>query len=240
MYQISCFKSKKMWKNYLKIAFRNLVRNKAYSAINILGLALGVACCLLLVLYIQDEMSYDKHHDRVEDIYRIVTHFQSDVGIDKVGWTSPPIAMTLRDEIPEVETAVRVISPVEQNLIRHGENLFYEINGFLADSTLFDVFTYELKEGNPKTALIEPNTIVLSETLAQKLFGNEPALEKILSVNQSGLFVEYKVTGVYQERYNGIIKANFFTSMTSSGWGEYITIGIEAANEWDGQNFVPS
>ncbi|MCW5911667.1 MAG: ABC transporter permease [Cyclobacteriaceae bacterium] len=229
-----------MLKNYLKVAIRNLVRNKAYSAINILGLALGVACCLLLTLYIQDETSYDKHHQRVEDLYRIVTHFQTDIGADKGGWTSPPIAMAMRDEIPEVETAVRAISPGGQNLIRYEENRFYETNGFLADSTLFDVFTYELKEGNPKKALTEPNTIVLSEKLAQKLFGNEPALDKIISISQGGPFVEYKVTGVFKEKHNSFISANFFTSMRSSGLGEYITSDRQASTEWAGQNFVPS
>src|SRR6476661_6374450 len=133
-----------MLSNYLKIALRNLMRNRVYSAINILGLALGVACCLLLALYIQDEVSYDKHHKRVEDLYRIVSKFESDVVVDKAGAASPPIAMTLKAEIPEVEAAVRVLNPptVAQNLIRYQENLFYESNGFLADSTLFDVFTY--------------------------------------------------------------------------------------------------
>ncbi len=230
-----------MLKNYLKIAFRNLVRNKAYSAINILGLALGVACCLLLTLYIQDEVSYDKHHERTEDIYRIVSHFQSEMIVNKSGTCSPPIAMTMKDEIPEVETAVRVLPSFDQSLIRYEENLFYESNAFIADSTLFDIFTYDLKEGNPKKALTEPNTIVLSETLAQKLFGNEPALGKTISISQGTAPVEYKVTGVFKEKYNSIIKANFFTSMTSTtGLSDFITKSEGGANQWAGENFVPS
>src|SRR5258706_10160095 len=101
-----------MLQNYLKIGLRNLARNKAYSAINILGLALGVACCLLLSLYIMDEVSYDKHHDRKEDIYRIVSTFQVAIaGTNKIGTASPPIAMTMKDEIPEGEVAVRVLTP---------------------------------------------------------------------------------------------------------------------------------
>src|SRR5882757_7353387 len=100
-----------MLKNYIVIALRNIMRSKAYSFINISGLALGVACCLLLALYIQDEMSYDKHHKRVEDLYRIVSKFESDVVVDKTGSASPPIAMTLKAEIPEVEAAVRVLNP---------------------------------------------------------------------------------------------------------------------------------
>jgi len=227
-----------MLTNYLKIALRNLMRNRVYSAINIFGLALGVGCCLLLALYIQDEVSYDRHHQRVEDLYRVVTKFQSDLGFDKSGTASPPIAMTLKEEIPEVEVAVRVINPptVAQNLIRYQENLFYETNGFLADSTLFDVFTYELTEGNSKKALVEANSVVLSEHLAKKLFGNNPSLDKIISISQGGKLREYKVTGVFKEKYNSFIKANFFTSMTSAGWGEYIL----KEKEWAGQNFVPS
>lgn len=227
-----------MLSNYLKIALRNLMRNRIYSAINIFGLALGVACCLLLALYVQDEVSYDKHHQRVDDLYRVVTSFQSDLGFDKLGTASPPIAMTLKDEIPEVEVAVRVIDPpgVSQSLIRYQENLFYETNGYLADSTLFDVFTYDLKEGNPKKALVEANSVVLGEKLSQKLFGRESALDKIISISQGGKLREYKVTGVFRSKFNSHIKANFFTSMTSEGWGKYI-IGEK---EWAGQNFIPS
>ncbi len=229
-----------MLSNYLKIALRNLLRNRIYSAINIFGLALGVACCLLLTLYIQDEVSYDKHHRNAEDIYRIVTHFQSDVMVEKSGTASPPIAMTMKDEIPEVEKAVRVVGSFSKSLIRYREDLFYESNAFLADSTLFDVFTYDLKEGNPKKALVEANSIVLSEKLAQRLFGGEPALNKIISMSQGDEFVEYKVTGVFKEKYNSIIKANFFTSMSSKGLGEYITKDKETSKEWAGQNFCPS
>ncbi|HCW08350.1 MAG TPA: ABC transporter permease [Cytophagales bacterium] len=227
-----------MLSNYLKIALRNLMRNRIYSTINIMGLALGVACCLLLALYVQDEISYDKHHDRPEDIYRIVTHFQTDLGFQKLGTASPPIAMTMKDEIPEVEVAARVINPptVSHNLIRYGENLFYETDGYLADSTLFDVFSYQLKEGNPKKALVLGNSVVLSERLAQKLFGNEPAMDKVILISQGGKLRDYKVTGVFRQNFNSHIKAKFFISMTSEGWGEYII----KEKEWAGQNFVPS
>lgn len=229
-----------MLKNYLKIALRNLLRNKAYSAINIFGLALGVACCLLLTLYFLDEISYDKHHHRAGDLYRINSEFQSDRGLDKLRTASPPIAMTMMEEIPEVESAVRVLNPpgVAQSLIRYEDNLFYEPDGFLADSTLFDVFAYELKEGNPKKALIQGNSVVLSEKLSHKLFGNESALDKLISISMGGTPREYKVTGVFTEKGKSIIKANFFTSMTSEGWGEWIR--TEGEKQWAGNNFVPS
>ncbi|MES1216792.1 MAG: ABC transporter permease [Bacteroidota bacterium] len=238
-----------MLARYLQLALRNLMRNKVYSFINISGLALGITCCLLLSLYIRDEMSYDKHHKRANDLYRIVTNFQTESVADRVGSASPPIAMTIKDEVPEVEAAVRILNPPgvkeyfttgekekAQSLLRYKNNLFYESDGFLADSTLFDVFTYELKEGYSKNALVEPNSVVLSEKLARKLFGDEPALNKIITISQGGEPDEYKVTGVFKERYNSYIKANFFTSITSSG--SISTILNE--NEWAGQNFVPS
>jgi putative ABC transport system permease protein len=220
-----------------------------YSFINIFGLALGVTCCLLLSLYIWDEMSYDKHHKRASDLYRIITNFQSESVVDRVGSTSPPIAMAIKDEVPEVEAAVRILNPPgvkeyfttgekekAQSLMRYKDRLFYESEGFLADSTLFDVFTYELKEGYPKKALVQPNSVVLSETLAHKLFGQEPALDKMITISQGGKLDEFKVTGVFKEKYNSHIKANFFTSITSSGFIE----NVLDENEWAGQNFVPS
>src|SRR5215831_3996982 len=122
---------------YLKLALRNLMRNKVYSFINIFGLALGVTCCLLLSLYIWDEMSYDKHHKRANDLYRIVTNIQSESIVDRVGSASPPIAMTIKSEVPEVEAAVRILNPPRvkqyfttgekekvQSLIQYKDNLF--------------------------------------------------------------------------------------------------------------------
>ncbi len=229
-----------MLKNYIKVAFRNLLRNRTYSAINIFGLAIGVACCLLLSLYVMDEVSYDKHHRQAENLYRIVSKFQGGNGLDKIGTASPPIAMAVKDEIPEVEYAVRALDPpgVGQNLIRYKENLFYETNGFIADSTLFDVFTYDLKEGNPKKALTLANSIVICERLAKKLFGDEPALDQTITLSQGGTPREYKVTGVFLENHKSFLKANFFTSMTSAGWGDYIR--GEGSKAWAGNNFVPS
>jgi len=226
-----------------------LMRNKVYSFINIFGLALGVTCCLLLSLYIRDEMSYDKHHKRAGDLYRIVTHFQSGSAIDKVGAVSPPVAMAVKAEVPEVEAAVRILDPPgvkeyyttggkekARSLMQYKDHLFYESEGLLADSTLFEVFTYEFKEGYPKTALVRPYSVVLSETLAHKLFGEEPAFGKVIDISQGGKPDAYTVTGVFKERYNSHIKANFFTSITSFGSAG----NVVNEKEWAGQNFVPS
>lgn len=230
-----------MFKNYLTIALRNILRSKTYSAINIAGLAIGIACCLMLALYIEDEYQFDRHHNRLSDLYRIITVFQSDHGIHNQGSCSPPIAMSMRDEVPEIETATRALNPpgVAQNLIKYGDNMFYESNGLLADSTFFDVFTYEFLEGNPKKSLAEANTVVITDQLAQKIFGSGPALNKVINISQGGPTADFKVTGVIRQNDRSHIQANFFTSMTSSGWGAYMR-SKEAQGEWGGQNFVPS
>src|SRR5688572_5143410 len=100
-----------MFKNYFIIALRSMRRNKAYSFINITGLSVGVACCLMLDLYIQDEISYDRHHKDLDDLYRMTTHFENVDGIDDLGSSSAPIAWGIKDEIPEIQTVTRLVNP---------------------------------------------------------------------------------------------------------------------------------
>ncbi|HEY5824907.1 MAG TPA: ABC transporter permease [Cyclobacteriaceae bacterium] len=232
-----------MLRNYITIALRNIMRSKAYSFINISGLSLGVACCLLLALYIQDEMSYDKHHNRVDDVYRIVSHFEGgNFNFPDQGAASPPIAMALVRDIPEVEAATRIINPpgVVQNLIKYEDNIFYETDGHMADSTLFDVLTFKFINGNPDNALDEPNSVVITDKLAAKLFGTEPALDKIISIGRGGEAANFKITGVIEDEKKSHIHVTFITSMSSTdGWSAYLN-SDRANDEWAGQNFVPS
>ena len=228
-----------MLQNYFKIAIRSLLRTKVYSLINISGLSLGVACCLLLSLYVHDEFGYDRHHKRLDDLYRIDTQFEADViGFDKLGSVSPPIAMTLKEELPEIEVATRTVPTFStQNLIQYEGNKFYESEAFVADSTFFDVLTYEFTEGNPQNALTDANTVVISEAMARKLFGQEPALDKSILISQGGDPVNYKITGVYKQNKSFLV-ADFITSIMSEGSGDYVRNNTEASNEWAGQNFV--
>lgn len=230
-----------MIKSYVTIALRNIMRNKTYSFINVAGLALGLACCLLLALYIEDEYKFDRHHERLSDLYRIVTEFHSPDGIHNQATSSPPIALALRDEIPEVESAARALNPpgVAQNLIKYQDNIFYETDGLIADSTFFDLFTYRFLEGNAKKSLVEANSVVITDRMAKKLFGSEPALNQIINISQGGPADDFKITGVIAKNTHSFIKANFFISMTSSGWAAYMR-SPEAQGEWAGQNFVPS
>lgn len=228
-----------MLQNYLKIAVRSLLRTKVYSLINIAGLALGVSCCLLLALYVKDEFSYDRHHERLSDLYRIDTQFDGSViGFNKIGSVSPPITMALKDELPEVEAAARLVPTFSSdNLIQYGDNKFYESKAYVADSTIFDVLTYEFTEGNPHKALSDANTVVISESLSRKLFSNEPALNKSILISQGGKPVNYKITGVYKKD-KSFLDVNFFTSIMSEGAGDYVRNDPQAATEWAGQNFV--
>ncbi|MFN3840327.1 MAG: ABC transporter permease [Cyclobacteriaceae bacterium] len=227
--------------NYLKIALRNLLRNKTYTLITISGLSIGVACCLLLMLFIADEFQYDKHQTSLNNLYRITTTFQGVPGIGKMATASPPIALTLQNELPEIAAAARVVNPpgVAQYLLQYEDNIFYETKGFLADSTVFAILTYHFLEGDPVTALREVNTLVIAESLARKLFGNESALNKLIKVGQGGEPALYKITGVFSDQRHSHLQANFFLSMMSPGMGEYLR-SEEAMGEWGGQNFVPS
>lgn len=227
-----------MLKNYITIAIRNLLKHKAFSLINIAGLSVGVACCLMLVLYIQDELSYDKHHKDGERLYRMTSHLSFD-DYRAVPRTSPPIAWGIKDEIPEFETVTRLVNPpgVAQNLIRYGDNQFYESDGYMADSTVFDILTYEFVEGNPGKALTEVNSVVISQNLATKLFGRKSALNKTITINQGGPSTDLKVTGVFLNDKKSHLDINFFVSMNSGGWGEYIR-RADVGDEWGGQNFM--
>lgn len=230
-----------MLQNYILIAFRNLRKHRSFSLINILGLSLGLASCLLLTLYIQDELSYDRHMKRPDDVYRIVTQFDRVIGIDKLGTASPPIALALAEEVPEVEAAARLLAPpnVQQNLVKYQGNSFYISDGYLGDSTVFDVLTFEIIEGDPSTALDDPNSIAISETLSKKLFGEESALNKSFQLSQGYNPYEVKVTAVYKEQKKSFVTPNFIVNIYSGDWGEYL-MSKNAANEWGGQNFVPS
>lgn len=218
-----------------------MLRNKIYSLINILGLSIGVACCLMLMLYIQNEYSVDRQHERVADTYRITTTFHNINNVRTTGSCSPPTAMAMLSEIPEVETAARLLNPpgVAQNLIRYEDKMFYETEGYIADSSIFSILTYDFVAGNPTKALTEPNSVVLTEALAKKIFGTEDPMNKIIAITQGGPTATCKVTAVVKAKGKSHRNPNFFISMRSDGWASYLDQpGV--GDEWSGQNFVPS
>ncbi|MGH7599072.1 MAG: ABC transporter permease, partial [bacterium] len=204
-----------MFKNYLKIAARNLFKHKAYAFINTAGLAAGMACCLLILLYVQDELSYDRHHENADRIYRVVLEAQIADNELSAPVVSAPMAKALVDEFPEVLQATRFVKSGSSTLFRYRENSFVENNVIAADSTIFDVFTIPLLQGDPKTALTEPNSIVLTEEMARKYFGDENPMNQTLAlVNQ----FEGKVTGVAKSLPpHSHFHFNFLISLATDG-----------------------
>ncbi len=180
------------------MALRNLLRHKGYSFINIAGLAVGIACCTFILLFVQDELSFEKNHRKAQNIYRLTITIDNSGTLEKAGITSPRIAPQLKEDFPEVKQFVRLLSTGNQALFRYNNQALYENGGYFADSTLFEIFDYPLVAGNSKTALNDPNSIVLSQELAKKYFGNENPIGKIIELETQSSYT-LKVTGILAE-----------------------------------------
>lgn len=200
-----------MLKNYLIITLRNLKKNKGYSFINIFGLAVGIAVCILIMLFVQDELSYDRFHEKSDRTFRLCLDAAAGEIAEQCVTTCAPLAETLVREIPEIETAVRFRNygfPV----FRYREKAFSEEKVFWADSSLFDVFTIPFLKGNPKTALSQLNALVITETMAKKYFGEENPIGKI--INSDNRF-DYIVTAVVKDMPdNSHFHFDFIASLT--------------------------
>ncbi|PIZ67042.1 MAG: cell division protein FtsX, partial [Candidatus Marinimicrobia bacterium CG_4_10_14_0_2_um_filter_48_9] len=169
-----------MIKNYLKVAIRNLVKYKVFSFINVLGLATGVAVCLLVMLYVSDELSWDRHFSDSENIYRVGLHGRlgEQELIDPI--TPPPMAAALIAEIPGVVSATRLQNPGFP-VLRYEEKVFSEEGFAWADSNFFNVFQLQLLRGDPKTVLRHPNHLVITESVAKRYFGDDDPIGKVLN-----------------------------------------------------------
>ena len=174
------FKKIIMFTNYLKITLRNLYKEKMYAAINIAGLSLGIACCIILGLYLRSELTYDQHNLKYKRIFRIVGEMNYKGVIDS--FPAPPVAwgpLSARD-YPEIESYAR-FKPTGRTLFQHEEKGFYWENIYMADDTVFDIFTHRIIYGDPKTALSDPYSMAVSESFAKKYFGDTNPIGKIIS-----------------------------------------------------------
>jgi putative ABC transport system permease protein len=178
--------------NYFKIAIRNIVRHKAYSIINIAGLSVGMACTILILLWVQYELSFDRFHQNADRIFRLATNF--DVGSLRGKWavSNFPAGPTLQKDYPEVTKAVRIRAERDRISVQYQQKKFFE-KFLFADNGIFDVFTFPLIRGNPKSALASLDAVVISENLAKKYFGQENPIGKILRLENK---YDAKVTGV--------------------------------------------
>ncbi len=215
-----------MIRNYLTVAVRNLLRQPVYSLINIAGLAIGMAACILIVLYIQDELGYDRYHRNADRIYRIVDDFES--GGQTIQTAGSPLswAPALKRDYPEVEQFARMRGTATAWLYKVGDAQFYEKKVIWAEASLFDLFDISLVAGDPKTALAEPFTIVISESMAAKYFGREDAMGQIMGVDN---VYDFKVTGIMRDiPANTHMRPDMFTSYSSLA-----TIGGYYRENWE-------
>src|SRR5699024_9056525 len=209
--------------NYFKIAWRNLWKNKTFSLINIIGLAIGTLCCLYIVFYVADQYSYDKYYKDAKDIYRITCTLTLTGTTENLATISPPIAPAMKNDYGEVKQYARVVNTigVKEHLLRYKEKSFYENKMLFVDSTFFNLFNYHFVKGNPKNALATPYSVVLMQSVADKLFGNEDPLGKLLKIDDSYGKHDYRVTGVIDKSLGkSSIDANLFISMNSGGIGD--------------------
>ncbi|MDX2246819.1 MAG: ABC transporter permease [Bacteroidia bacterium] len=202
-----------MYKNYLKIAWRSMLRQKLYSFINISGLAIGLTCFLLIFLYVQHELSYDRFYENADQIYRVYQRMEGNtyLGTDKVAYTTVGLAPTLVAEYPEVNHATTIRD--RSSLLSYNENNFYE-EGINADPHFFEVFRHPLLRGNPATALKKDKSLVLTESLARKMFGDEDPMGKTVLYRNIDEFI---VTGILKDiPTNSSLKFSFLSPILSS------------------------
>ncbi|MEO9871793.1 ABC transporter permease [Ekhidna sp.] len=189
-----------MLKNYIKVAFRNLLRQSGYTALNITGLTVGIASSLIILLYIFHETSFDQQHTKGDRIYRLSTQFTEPDGVFRWSNMTSRAAFTVKNENPEVVQAARMSGIGGQGGMRLEFNQvdYFQDNVYAADSTLFELFDYEFVAGNPETALEAPNSIVINQSMAEKIFKNENPIGQIIR-SGGNREMSLQVTGVYKD-----------------------------------------
>jgi len=201
-----------MFRSHLKVAIRNLRKNKIFSIINISGLAIGIACSLLLFLFVKDELSFDRSHKNGDDIYRAYVEININGKESINGKTAAPLGQAMIKNFPEVISFARVGYFGAHNL-RVGEKIFREVNMYGADSSYFSLFDFPFIAGDRRTALLQPNSIVLTKTMAEKYFDLENPLGKSMIIDGTG---SYMVTGIVEDFSSySFFNADFFVSMST-------------------------
>jgi len=213
-----------MLKNYLKIALRIIQRHKGFSFIKISGLAIGMACCILILLLVRYELSFDDFHENKDRIYRVLSELELTHGTEIVPITALPLAPAIKSDLQEV-TCVTRIAGGYRRLFGIGDRKFYEELNY-ADSDVFDIFTFPLILGNPKTALVEPFSMVISEEIAEKHFGKKNPVGKTITIQN---YQDYKITGVMRNvPGNSHLRFDILVSFSSRNNEERVK-----GNYWD-------
>jgi putative ABC transport system permease protein len=214
-----------MLKNLITVAIRNIRKDKGYSILNILGLTIGITFSLLLVFYVLDELSFDRHHKKADRIYRIVSHATEPNNTMHWAVTQLPLGPVLKKDYPEVEHAARFVAN-SPKMYGNGDRKFYETKIFFADSSLFEIFTHRFLDGDPRTALTAPNSMVLTRSLAEKYFGKaeiargkslETADGKVLNITA----VIDNVPKSSHIIFDGLISVSSLPNNPDGGWGNF-------------------
>ncbi|MEO5977582.1 MAG: ABC transporter permease [Chryseolinea sp.] len=212
-----------MLKNYFNVAIRNIMKHKFFSAINILGMTIGVTACLLIILYVTDELSYDRFHENADRIYQVALHGKLGGQDIRTANTCPPLAEAMVADVPEVEATTRIGPYFGHPPVKYGDKILTEQNIFYVDSNFFEFFSFRLKEGDVKTALKEPNSVVLTSEMSTKYFGKEAPMGKLIVIGDDNR--TFKVTGVSENsptnshfKYNMLISAISSNNMKNNAW----------------------
>ena len=225
-----------MFKNYLKIAFRNISKHKGYTFINIAGLAIGMACCILILLFVFDELSYDKFHENHDRIIRVTRKWFNEDGVVNLhlGHVAPPIGPLLKNDFPEIIHSIRMIRV--GGLLVGKDSAFYEApRFFFAEEDLFKVFTLDRIAGDPDTALQDPLCVVITDEMAERYFGTEEPIGKSLTVQTSSQKVDMKVTGVIKPLpHNSHFHADFLGSFKTYE----AVVGDREMQSWSSNNYA--
>jgi putative ABC transport system permease protein len=217
-----------MFKNYFKTAWRNIRKNKLFSFINILGLSVGIATCFIIMLYVQDELSYDKFNVNANNIARIVFHANLNGGKIDESFVMPPVAATMKKDFPEVQDATRIAGFGTPKIV-YNNTTFKDDKFALVDPNFFSIFTLPMMEGNAATALAQPDGIVLTQETAEKYFGKSEAIGKVIEINTDSNRV-YKVTGVIKN-----IPAN--SHFHFDAFGSLLSWRDATSDTWLGGNY---
>ena len=218
-----------MFTTYFKIAIRCLGKNKAFSAINILGLSIGMAVCFIILLFVQDELSYDQFNVKADNIYRI--EFKANINGGKINESNvmPPVARALQNDYPEVKEVTRLRTLGNPRVLIDGKQ-FSDASMVFVDSNFFSVFTIAFLQGNAKTALLHPHSMVISKALAHTYFGNENPLGKLISFSKRDNSPPFTVTGVFDKIPSN---SHFHFDM----FGSMVTDPEERSNSWMTSNY---
>jgi putative ABC transport system permease protein len=232
-----------MLKNLIKISIRNILKEKGYSTINILGLAIGITCSIFLLLYVLDELSYDKYHKNADNIYRVVSNIKEPDNAFTWAVAQIPLADELRENHTQITNAVRFFG-IGRTLYKYEDKSFNEEEFYLTDSTVFDMFTYEFLVGDKQTALDNPYSLVLTESMALKYFGTLNCLDKALTDPEND---QLKVTGVIKDvprnshfSFDALISKSSAPEYRGS-WGNFgVFTYLQFPEGYNPQEFQPS